>query len=76
MCLFSLAFFVGRIQHAKLVKHAGRAVVLAIRNPRFSDQVRLVVNGWEAIEKATRTKSPPFILRFTSRSPSPQQLRL
>jgi len=56
-----------------LRQHNGRVVVLAIRTLTFWEQVRLVINRWERIEKEAR-KKPPFILRFTRRGVRPQRV--
>ncbi len=66
-------FFQKPHERAALRQHKGRVVLLATRNLRFWQQVRLVINRWEAIEKAPRRR-PPFICRFTIRSNSPQDL--
>jgi predicted nuclease of predicted toxin-antitoxin system len=58
-----------------LKDHRAR-VVLIQGGLRFWDQVKLLVNRWEDIERHTSRRKPPYILKFTSRAREPQELRV
>lgn len=55
-----------------LRRNNGRIILLAIKHLRFWDQVRLVINRWETVERVASKESPPFIYRFTSKSAQEQ----
>jgi hypothetical protein len=66
-----------RVHEREALRHHNARVVLsATRNLRFWDQVVMIVRRWEAVEQATGKRTPPYILRFTSRSSRAQEMSL
>ena len=50
-----------------LKQNLGRVFLLATKNLSFWEQVKLVINKWEAITKTAAARKPPYIIRVPKR---------